>query len=249
MLRERVAELEAANEPPDTVDVEVQIEQELISVSTQTNTDEGSQSPTKGGEGTTGAATARAKFTSAAGEASSALPGSATARASGSGTARASGSGTTRGAVGKLKAAANAIAAMNMINSKKGKKEEPAEVKQLSEEALEGWNKWIGKIGVAQVVMNSLQLSTDEEEAFKYVKGLTREKMTVLLEAGNLLGLLDCLMQGIVELQDQAASSASALGERFNTSAKFEMAYGSLDVFFGGLERVLGPPQMLKDPS
>ena len=47
----------------------------------------------------------------------------------------------------------------------------------------------------------------------------------------------------------QAASSGKALAKRHERVAKFEMGYGALDVFFGGLERLLGPPKMMKDPG
>ena len=40
--------------------------------------------------------------------------------------------------------------------------------------------------------------------------------------------------------------SAERLNEKFGTSAKFQMTYGSLSLFYGGLESLLGPPKMYK---
>ena len=36
------------------------------------------------------------------------------------------------------------------------------------------------------------------------------------------------------------------LNEKFATTAKFQMTYGSLSLFYGGLESLLGPPKMYK---
>jgi len=121
--------------------------------------------------------------------------------------------------------------------------------KRLSEEALETWVAWIGRIGVAQVVMDALQLPPDDQEAFQYVRSLDRIKMAVLLDEAQLSGLLEPLMAGVDFLKGQAAASGRDLDKQFEQTAKFKMGYGTLDVFFGGLERLLGPPQMVKDPD
>ena len=36
----------------------------------------------------------------------------------------------------------------------------------------------------------------------------------------------------------------ASLNDKFSTEATFEMAYGGLDLFFGGIEGLLGPPIM-----
>ena len=36
------------------------------------------------------------------------------------------------------------------------------------------------------------------------------------------------------------------LNDKFSTTAKFQMTYGSLSLFYGGLESLLGPPKMVK---
>lgn len=56
-------------------------------------------------------------------------------------------------------------------------------------------------------------------------------------------------MQGIEGLKLQSAPSGKALNAKFQKTGKFEMGYGKLDVFFGGLELLLGPPLTRADPD
>ena len=43
----------------------------------------------------------------------------------------------------------------------------------------------------------------------------------------------------------QAAGTSHDLNDKFMTSAKFELTYGSLSLFYGGLESLIGPPNMV----
>ena len=43
----------------------------------------------------------------------------------------------------------------------------------------------------------------------------------------------------------QAAGTSHDLNDKFMTSAKFELTYGSLSLFYGGLESLIGPPKMV----
>ena len=44
----------------------------------------------------------------------------------------------------------------------------------------------------------------------------------------------------------QVAATGADLNVKFHLEGgQFEMAFGSLDLFYGGLERLLGPPQMI----
>ena len=54
-------------------------------------------------------------------------------------------------------------------------------------------------------------------------------------------------MEGIDALTKQQVASSAALNDKFQASGKFQMSYGSLSLFYGGLESLLGPPQMHKD--
>lgn len=54
------------------------------------------------------------------------------------------------------------------------------------------------------------------------------------------------IFEGIEKLQLQAASTAFVLNNtKFKQEGKFEMAFGALALFYGGLESLIGPPQMI----
>jgi hypothetical protein len=68
---------------------------------------------------------------------------------------------------------------------------------------------------------------------------------------GNVCAVVRCaddvLMEGLEELKKQKVSGSSSLNEKFQATGKFQMSYGSLSLFYGGLESLLGPPQMHKE--
>jgi len=100
---------------------------------------------------------------------------------------------------------------------------------------------------VAKEVADALQLpqlSVDASTQFDYVKNLSRERIVELLSAAGLPGLVDFMVASVASLADQATGSAQQLNEKFATTAKFQMTYGSLSLFYGGLESLLGPPKM-----
>ena len=84
---------------------------------------------------------------------------------------------------------------------------------------------------------------------FEYVRNLKREEVERRLQAVKLSGLADMLVEGIEGLKKQSVGSSAALNDKFQASGKFQMSYGSLSLFYGGLESLLGPPQMAKDPQ
>ena len=67
----------------------------------------------------------------------------------------------------------------------------------------------------------------------------------VLTEA-KLEGLIDFVHSCAQSLNTQTSGSAEELNDKFSTTAKFQMTYGSLSLFYGGLESLLGPPKMYK---
>ena len=70
-----------------------------------------------------------------------------------------------------------------------------------------------------------------------------------MLSAAKLEGLSDFVYACAQSLSKQQTGSASKLNDKFASSAKFQMTYGSLSLFYGGLESLLGPPKMYKGPS
>ena len=70
-----------------------------------------------------------------------------------------------------------------------------------------------------------------------------QKAMLQMLRDGPLLSkLAERLWHGAAELAAQRAATVNELASKFRDEAAFTLAYGGLDTFFGGLERLLGPP-------
>ena len=98
-----------------------------------------------------------------------------------------------------------------------------------------------------QVISRALKIpraATGGQSAFEYVKKLKPEQIDTLLNAASLGGLVDTISAGVKKLQSQTAASSAQLNDKFQASGKFQMSYGSLSLFYGGLESLLGPPQV-----
>ena len=122
------------------------------------------------------------------------------------------------------------------------------------EEAGRRWtaSKWLASRSISNVVADALELpklSQDATSQFRYVKRLTRAQVEQLLASASLSGLTEFVVAAVESLQDQTTGSGEVLNEKFATTAKFQMTYGSLSLFYGGLESLLGPPKMYKGPS
>ena len=65
-----------------------------------------------------------------------------------------------------------------------------------------------------------------------------------VLTLAKLEGLADFVYSCAQSLSEQKTGSAAELNDKFASSAKFQMTYGSLSLFYGGLESLLGPPKM-----
>jgi hypothetical protein len=84
----------------------------------------------------------------------------------------------------------------------------------------------------------------DVMPAFEYVRRLGRSEIERLLNDANLGGLVEMLWEGVEALGKQKVASSAALNDKFQASGKFQMSYGSLSLFYGGLESLIGPPQV-----
>ena len=70
-----------------------------------------------------------------------------------------------------------------------------------------------------------------------------------MLASGNILGnVCDMVMEGVAAFSGAGPGKldGAVANDKFQTNAKFQMSYGSLSLFYGGLESLLGPPKMLK---
>ena len=78
------------------------------------------------------------------------------------------------------------------------------------------WTKWVHNIHLGDIVMEALEMPTeDEQAAFEYMQRLTRDEATALLEKRQLLGLLEPIMSGLDTIRKQYASSGAALAEQY----------------------------------
>ena len=98
---------------------------------------------------------------------------------------------------------------------------------------------------LAQVITRALCIpSATIKPAFDFVRAMSEDDVRSKLEAAQLSGLADCLIQGLHELKKQKISGSAQLNDKFQATGKFQMSYGSLSLFYGGLESLLGPPQV-----
>ena len=129
---------------------------------------------------------------------------------------------------------------------------EEAERLAKEEEAGNIWTagKWLASRGASKIIADALRLpqqhTPGEMSHFAYVKSLSRERVEELLGAANLSGAVDFVASSIETLSRQTTGNSAQLNDKFATTAKFQMTYGSLSLFYGGLESLLGPPKLYK---
>ena len=83
--------------------------------------------------------------------------------------------------------------------------------------------------------------------AAEYIKGLTRDELRELLEGDDdyLLDAMETMLwAGVEELQASSAATGAELSSKFAAESDYALEYGDLEVFFQGLDGLLGPPSM-----
>ena len=124
-----------------------------------------------------------------------------------------------------------------------------------------GWtvNKWLSSLQLHMILAGAFASPEDEAEpdpadfdkprsnAYTRIRVLSKEDVKERLSAPAVLEqLIDAVASGVEELKTAAAATGAALNTKFHMEGnQFEMAFGSLDLFFGGLEGIIGPPQMV----
>lgn len=112
------------------------------------------------------------------------------------------------------------------------------------------WNvrSWATSLDLASDVERALQSALPSADHFKFLckPEFTWACLSHLLDAAQLAGHAQTIWTGINELRTNAAATGAELNEKFAQSGAFEMDFGSLDRFFGGLESLLGPPVLLQ---
>lgn len=131
------------------------------------------------------------------------------------------------------------------------KEEEVAEYEFTDNEPEGTWaaSKWINSLSdIPKAIIRALRVpSATVQPAFDFVRKISDEEVQSRLEEAKLDGLTNIMLAGIMELKKQTVSGSAQLNDKFQATGKFQMSYGSLSLFYGGLESLLGPPQMSKE--
>ena len=114
--------------------------------------------------------------------------------------------------------------------------------------------KWVASLGLHGSVAAALAPlladgNGEGEAAYAQLRALGgqgdagRARLQGALQAAGLEGLLDGLWREAQALSSQKASTGVALASKFVSEASFEMAFGGVELFFKGLEGLIGAPR------
>ena len=90
---------------------------------------------------------------------------------------------------------------------------------------------------VSDVVASALGVSVDGADEFSALRSLSDETIAARLTEAGLSGLVPVITKGVGKLREQAAATGAELNSKFSgEQGTFELAFGSTDTFYGGLE-------------
>jgi hypothetical protein len=99
---------------------------------------------------------------------------------------------------------------------------------------------------VSDVVAAALGVSVDGADEFAALRSLSDETVAARLAKPGLSGLIPVITRGVGKLREQAAATGAELNSKFSgEQGTFELAFGSTDTFYGGLE-VTAPPDPIR---
>ena len=104
---------------------------------------------------------------------------------------------------------------------------------------------WLRSLDLAAAVAPAIK-PPDGLDPFRYMQAIEKEQLEESLRAAGLGGLAPALWEAVGALRQQEESSAQALSEKFANEASFNLQYGSLETFFGGLIDLIGGPKMIE---
>ena len=111
-----------------------------------------------------------------------------------------------------------------------------------SEWTIDGWLKSLSlPAGVSAALTPPPRV-----DPFTFIRGLTYAEVEEKLGRHELGGLARTVWDGVLVLSKQRVASGAALNEKFKQEAHFCMQFASIEVFYGGLEKLIGPPQMME---
>ena len=106
---------------------------------------------------------------------------------------------------------------------------------------------WVASLGLGSVLADAVSPPAGGAQApVDYVKNLTRQRIVAMLRSSRVEDkLADILIEGARKLLTQAAATSAALNAKFAAEASFEMAYGGVELFYSGLDGLLGSPLLV----
>ena len=123
--------------------------------------------------------------------------------------------------------------------------EEAPTVKVAAEQS---WSEhaWVSSLSLHEDVVKVLLglVPDDEENLFEFFKERLRpDALMKAMERAGLGGHSARIWAGVTQLRKQVAATAHELNLKFATDGStFEMAFGGIDQFYGGLDSLIGPP-------
>ena len=95
---------------------------------------------------------------------------------------------------------------------------------------------------VSDVVAAALGVAVDGADEFSALRSLSDETIAARLTEAGLSGLIPVITKGVGKLREQAAATGAELNSKFSgEQGTFELAFGSTDTFYGGLEVTPAP--------
>ena len=110
---------------------------------------------------------------------------------------------------------------------------------------------WLRSLGLHRAIAKALEperKSVSDHYAF-VSQSLSDDDLRKRLTAAGLSGLVQPIATGLASLRRQKAATGAALSSKFKADGdayKGEMGFASIEVFFSGLEGLVGPPLMLE---
>ena len=99
---------------------------------------------------------------------------------------------------------------------------------------------------VSDVIATALRVRADGADEFAALRSLSDADIGARLKEGGLSGLIPVVTAGVGQLRQQAAATGAELNSKFSgEQGTFELAFGSTDTFYGGLE-VTAPPDPIR---
>ena len=126
------------------------------------------------------------------------------------------------------------------------RREEAERPAYATEEATEQWTAKAWLLSIASEVSEVIAAALGANELAS-LRSLSRVDLEAQLKTAGLSGLTAVITAHAEQLSKQTAATGAELNEKFESEeGNFQLAFGSLESFYGGLEAMLGPPLMVQ---